>query len=63
MTIQTYTNTINGQAVGAAQTFDSYNPATGEVLGKVPMSTKEQVLEAVAAAKVAQPQWAVLSEA
>jgi acyl-CoA reductase-like NAD-dependent aldehyde dehydrogenase len=63
MTIQTYTNTINGQAVGAAQTFDSYNPATGEVLGKVPMSTKEQVLEAVAAAKAAQPQWAALSEA
>jgi acyl-CoA reductase-like NAD-dependent aldehyde dehydrogenase len=63
MTIQTYTNTINGQAVGAAQTFDSYNPATGEVLGKVPMSTKEQVLEAVAAAKAAQPEWAALSEA
>ncbi|MEN9433065.1 MAG: hypothetical protein RLZZ422_654 [Pseudomonadota bacterium] len=62
MTIQTYTNTINGQAVGAAQTFDSYNPATGEVLGKVPMSTKEQVLEAVAAAKAAQPEWAALSD-
>lgn len=62
MTIKTYTNTINGQAVGAAQTFDSYNPATGEVLGKVPMSTKEQVLEAVAAAKAAQPQWAALAD-
>lgn len=61
--MQTYLNTLNGQQVGAAQSFDSFNPASGEVIGKVPMSSRAQVAEAVAAARAAQPAWAALPDA
>lgn len=56
--MQIYANTVNGQAVTSSRTFDSFNPATGEVIGKVPMSSEEQVRAAVAAARAAQPAWA-----
>ena len=36
---------------------DVYNPSTGEVIAKAPRCTKEEVLEAVAAAKAAYPGW------
>lgn len=61
--MQTYHNTINGAPVGSDVTFNSYNPATGEVLGRVPESTQQQVVEAIAAARAAQPAWAARPDA
>jgi hypothetical protein len=54
----TYLNTINGQLVGAEQSFESFNPATGEVVGTAPISSRAQVSEAIAAARAAQRGWA-----
>ena len=61
--MKTYDNTVNGRPVGGARTFESKNPATGEVLGLVPVSSAEQVAAAVAAAKAAQPGWAARPDA
>lgn len=61
--MQTFENTVNGQSVASARTFESKNPATGETLGLVPHSTSEQVAQAVAAAKAAQPAWAARPDA
>lgn len=59
----TYPNIIAGQPVLSATTFESRNPATGELLGRVPQSSPEQVAQAVAAAQAAQPAWAALPDA
>lgn len=59
----TYLNTVNGQAVGSDKTFASINPATGETLGEVPVSTRQQVADAIAAARAAQPAWAARPDA
>lgn len=61
--MKTYENIVNGRSVASARTFESKNPATGEVLGLVPHSSAEQVAEAVAAAKAAQPAWAARPDA
>ena len=61
--MQTYANISNGRPVTSATTFESRNPATGETLGLVPHSTREQVDAAVAAAKAAQPAWAARPDA
>jgi malonate-semialdehyde dehydrogenase (acetylating) / methylmalonate-semialdehyde dehydrogenase len=52
-------NYINGAWVSSnsAQTLDVPNPATNEVLTKVPVSSKEDVKAAVAAAKEAFTKW------
>lgn len=52
-------NFINGVWVGSngSQTLDVPNPATNELLAKVPVSTKEDVNAAVAAAKEAFNKW------
>jgi acyl-CoA reductase-like NAD-dependent aldehyde dehydrogenase len=42
-------------------TFESLNPATGEVVGVFPLTTKDEVNDAVARAKVAADRWANLS--
>ncbi|MFM7623889.1 MAG: aldehyde dehydrogenase family protein [Actinomycetota bacterium] len=42
-------------------TFESLNPATGEVVGVFPITTKDEVNDAVARAKVAADRWANLS--
>ncbi len=42
------------------QTMPIINPATGEQLGTVPLSTKAEIDVAVHAAKVAQKQWALI---
>lgn len=42
-------------------TLKSYNPATGELLGDVPVATEEQINEAVARAHEAQKKWGALS--
>jgi acyl-CoA reductase-like NAD-dependent aldehyde dehydrogenase len=61
--MKTFLNTVDGQPVGSEQTFESFNPATGEVLGRAPVSTQEQVAAAIAAARAAQPAWAARPEA
>jgi malonate-semialdehyde dehydrogenase (acetylating) / methylmalonate-semialdehyde dehydrogenase len=52
-------NFINGQWVesSGAETLEVPNPATGEVLARVPISTKEDVDKAVQAAKKAFETW------
>jgi len=61
--MQTYLNTVDGRAVGSDRTFESINPATGEVIGCAPISTHPQVTAAIAAARAAQPAWAALPDA
>lgn len=56
-----YTMSIDGKHVGANQTFEVFNPATGEVVANAPEATEEQVEEAIASAKAAQPGWAALT--
>ncbi|MDD5324597.1 MAG: aldehyde dehydrogenase family protein [Polaromonas sp.] len=56
--MKTYLNTINGQLVSSEQSMESINPATGETLGRVPVSSQAQVAQAIAAARAAQPAWA-----
>ena len=60
--MKTFVNTLNGCGVGSSRTFKSFNPATGEVLGLVPHSSAEQVNQAVAAARAAQPAWEALPD-
>jgi malonate-semialdehyde dehydrogenase (acetylating)/methylmalonate-semialdehyde dehydrogenase len=50
---------INGRFVASkTQKYtDAYNPSTGEIIAKVPCCTKEEVEQAVAAAKAAFPGW------
>lgn len=41
-------------------TLTSYNPATGEVVGEVPVTPLERIPDVVARARLAQPAWAAL---
>ena len=52
-------NFIGGKWVEAngSELFNVHNPATGEVIAKVPLSGQEEVHEAVAAAARAFPGW------
>jgi acyl-CoA reductase-like NAD-dependent aldehyde dehydrogenase len=56
---QDYRNYIGGEWVDAAsgETFESFNPATGETLGRFPRSSAEDVDRAVQAAKAAFETW------
>ncbi|WP_018151424.1 5-carboxymethyl-2-hydroxymuconate semialdehyde dehydrogenase [Leeia oryzae] len=49
---------INGQQVDSQETFQTLNPATGEVLADVASGGEAEVNAAVAAAKAAFPGWA-----
>ncbi len=57
--VQAYLNYIGGrwQPARSGATFESVDPATGEVLGVCARSGIEDVAEAVAAAKEAYPRW------
>ncbi len=48
---------INGQQVGADRYFDVKNPATGEVVGRAPNATSDDLDRAVAAAQAAFALW------
>lgn len=61
--MKTYLNTVDGRQVDSGQNFESINPATGETLGRVPVSTQAQVAEAIRAARAAQPAWAARPDA
>lgn len=56
-------NLINGNLVPSSseKTMESYDPATGEVWAKIPLSTKEDVETVVEAARSAFPGWAALT--
>lgn len=53
-------NYINGEWVAGNETTDVINPATGESIVEVPLSSDENVDEAVKAAKKAQKEWALV---
>jgi alpha-ketoglutaric semialdehyde dehydrogenase len=57
--VKNYLNFIDGEWVPSVsgKFSTNVNPATGEILGKVPQSTKEDVDRAVLAAKKAQKSW------
>jgi malonate-semialdehyde dehydrogenase (acetylating)/methylmalonate-semialdehyde dehydrogenase len=54
------THFVGGRPLGGngARTAPVFNPATGEVTGRVPLASSAQVAEAVATAKAAFPGWA-----
>ena len=52
---------INGESVATDTTMDINNPATGELLGKCPVATRDQLDQAVAAAKAAFKGWRAVS--
>ncbi|MEO7197627.1 MAG: CoA-acylating methylmalonate-semialdehyde dehydrogenase [Solirubrobacterales bacterium] len=58
-------NYIGGQWTESAaiEFLDDVNPATGDVLARVPLSTADDVESAVGAAHLAQPGWAAVSVA
>ena len=59
MTAEVVKNYINGKWVASKskETSDVINPVTGEVIAKTPMSTVDETLEAIAAAKAAFKRW------
>ena len=60
--VETLPNYIDGEWVAAAatDTLDDVDPATGEVLARVPLSTVADVDRAATAARAAQPAWAAV---
>ncbi len=52
-----FTMTINGQSVSSPTTIEVINPATGRVFASAPDCTREQLNEAVEAARAAYPKW------
>jgi acyl-CoA reductase-like NAD-dependent aldehyde dehydrogenase len=60
MTVQvpTYENCIGGRWEGEAETMPARNPATGEIIGHLPKSSRATASRAVAAANAAAPAWA-----
>ncbi|KAG9074189.1 hypothetical protein FRC06_010871 [Ceratobasidium sp. 370] len=56
-----YTHIINGKAVTSSKKIDVINPATQRKIAEVPVATKEQLDEAVAAARAALPAWSAKS--
>ena len=57
--IPTIRNYVNGEWIASksTKTLDIVNPATTEVMARVPMSTKEEVEEAIRYAKEAYEEW------
>jgi acyl-CoA reductase-like NAD-dependent aldehyde dehydrogenase len=50
-------NFIGGEWLGAPRTTKNFNPATGETLGDVVVSGREEAEKAIAAARAALPAW------
>jgi aldehyde dehydrogenase (NAD+) len=48
---------IDGEFTAPGDTFETTNPATGEVLADITQATADDVAAAVAAARAAQPEW------
>ncbi|KAF8601268.1 aldehyde dehydrogenase family protein [Ceratobasidium sp. AG-I] len=56
-TMTEYTQIINGKPVTSPTTLDVLNPGTQQKIAEAPVATKEQLDEAVAAARAAFPEW------
>ncbi|KAG8741997.1 hypothetical protein FRC10_002114 [Ceratobasidium sp. 414] len=56
-----YTHIINGQPSTSPTKLDVINPGTQQKIAEVPVATKEQLDEAVAAARAAFPAWSATS--
>lgn len=61
--MQTYSLTIDGQAVTSAQTFEVRNPSDGSLVANCPQGTVELLDRAVQAARRAFPAWSALPDA
>ena len=61
--VRRYANLINGvlKPPGSGVYFDSYNPATGELLAQIPASDRADAVEAVEAAAAAFPGWSTMA--
>ncbi|KAF8669003.1 aldehyde dehydrogenase family [Rhizoctonia solani] len=57
-----YTHIINGKPASSSSTLDVQNPATQKKIAEVPVATKDQLDEAVAAARAALPAWSAKSQ-
>jgi len=59
LTVEVVKNYINGRWVESKtkETRDVFNPATGELIAKTPMSTAEETIKAIEAAKTAFRRW------
>lgn len=59
MSVPQYLNMINGavRPANSGQWIDSFNPATGELVGQIPDSDESDINEAIAAARAALPAW------
>lgn len=57
-----YTMTIDGQAATSPSRLEAFNPATEEVIAEFPEAGRDQLDEAVAAARRAFPAWAARPE-
>jgi malonate-semialdehyde dehydrogenase (acetylating)/methylmalonate-semialdehyde dehydrogenase len=57
--VRTVTHWIGGKPVEgvSGRTSDIYNPATGQIQGKVPLANRAEMDQAVAAAQAAFPEW------
>src|SRR5699024_5984885 len=53
-------NFIDGEWVAGTDFTEVHNPATGEIIVHVPLSSEQAVAEAVEAAKRAQKEWALV---
>ncbi|MFC7703699.1 aldehyde dehydrogenase family protein [Plastorhodobacter daqingensis] len=58
-----YTMLIGGQSRSTADHRDVENPATGEIVGRMPMGSRADLDDAVAAARAAFPGWAARPDA
>lgn len=63
MSVKVINNFINGRLVESKSPRRSpvYNPATGDVIAEVPLSTSDEVQQAITSAKAAFPAWAAMT--
>jgi acyl-CoA reductase-like NAD-dependent aldehyde dehydrogenase len=54
---ENYVMTIDGKSVTASQSFEAFNPATGQTIASVPDASKEQLDVAVASSRKAFMSW------
>ena len=59
MSDATYQNYIGNAFVPSDELIEVYNPANGQLLGRVPQGSSAQVEQAIAAARQAQKAWAL----
>lgn len=62
VTLDTYESLLAAITTQDGEGRDVFNPATGELIGRVPVQTVADVDAAIARAKAAQPAWAALSD-